>query len=255
MLTVEPYEEKVDNTTLTHRLNSWDYDSMNLVIDEILDFSVSKDLEAEFGKYSKHCKENKIQYTITRIDQKETLKRQFLEKQDFTNVESTYKISCRFEALKNTCRKNFKNKYFKKTCDIGSLQKLASTIFYHGRFAEDYLIDSDKSNQRYCNWVKTLYTSKVNRLFMFSKDKLIGFMFYEMQEGVCELKLGGMSPEYSHLAQNFWSNVFLSIGEGYKIKTSISAANLGVVNLYSNFGFRFEQLLLGYRKRWDFYEG
>lgn len=251
MLTAEPHKIIVGNSCLKHRFNLWDYESTSLKISEILDFQLGDHFAHAYDQYEKYCISNNMEHSITRISGKDQQSRSILSSLGFLSVETTYEISCRVKNLKNINTKDLRNKTLGTECNIYDLQSLASNIFDYGRFSEDVLIGKELANKRYGHWAKQLYESGVPRKFLFSKDQLIGFMFYDVQESEVKLILGGLSRIYSHLGQKFWSQVFLSIPSDHMIKTSISANNLGVLNLYSRFGFNFNNSLVGYHKKWS----
>ena len=128
---------------------------------------------------------------------------------------------------------------------------MASEMFDYGRFAEDHTIGKILSDQRYRAWAKDLYQSQYSRIFMFSKNRLIAFMFFDMKESHTSLILGGVSKQYAHMAKYFWSKVFCTLPTNHIINTNISSNNLGVVNLYSQFGFKFCNSLIGYHRKWQ----
>jgi hypothetical protein len=251
MLTAEPHKITIGNSHLDYRFNPWDHESTGLKISEILDFQLGDHFVHVYDQYKKYCIANNIDHSMARISSKDQQVKLTLSSFGFLNVETTYEISCRAKNLKNINTKDIKNKTLETECDISDLQSLASSIFDYGRFSEDVLIGKDLANKRYGHWAKQLCESGVSRKFLFSKDELIGFMFYDVQGSEVKLILGGLSRSYSHLGQKFWSQVFLSIPNDCIISTSISANNLGVLNLYSRFGFNFNNSLAGYHKKWS----
>ena len=221
--------------------------STNLKINEILSIKSGPDLEEAFKTYSNFCIENNFDFSITRVNSYQKDLISFLQKNNFYNIETTYEISCRASKIKNI---QINNKKVSKQCDIEELCSLSSGMFNHGRFVEDPNLGKKLSDKRYYNFTKDLYNSDNDRLFMFSKDKIIGFMFYKTTGQKTNLILGGMQPKFSHLAKFFWSRVFSELPEQNIISTVISGSNIGVMNLYSHFGFSFNNAKSGYHKKW-----
>lgn len=133
--------------------------------------------------------------------------------------------------------------------DYKTISKYSTKYFNHGKFHEDPLIDKKLADIRNINMVKdttkqyTTYLGKVN-------NSVIGFMILKISNGTVTLILGGMHEDYTHLAYPFWNRVFVECKNMNvkKITTTISAANIPIINLYSKFGFKFTQSFHGYRK-------
>ena len=250
MLTAEPFNISYGDSSISHRLNHWDERSMNLRINEILDLKVGKHFSKVYDEYCNHCKANNIEYSMTRVNTDNKQAISFLQEKGFYGVETIYEVNCRVSNLQNLYHKEMKRKNITKHCDIEDLCYLASQMFNHGRFTEDPNIGKVLGDKRYCNFSKDLYGGNFDRMFMFSKKELIGFMFYGIKEKRTELILGGMSQRYPHLARGFWSKVFLELPQDNIITATISGTNIGVMNLYSHFGFNFAKPRFGYHKKW-----
>ncbi|VBB05542.1 acyl-coa n-acyltransferase [Lucifera butyrica] len=127
------------------------------------------------------------------------------------------------------------------------LMKIAHGAFSHGRFHRDFNIDRELADLRYDNWLNSLYESG-NVWGLFLNDELAGFF------GCCKNKivLHALKSEVrgKGLAKYFWSmacqQLFL---DGHdEISSSISAANMAILNLYSSLGFHFRNPLDVYHK-------
>jgi hypothetical protein len=251
MLTAEQFKIGDSHSHIVHRFNAWDYNSMGLKIGEIIECRLCDKSDMIIEQYVEQCRLKGFDHSIVRIDCNDFATRSLFSKLGFTNVETTYEISCRAKNLKNLNTRSMKNKTIMESCNLNDLKKLSHDIFEHGRFAEDFNIGRELSNKRNSYWVSQLYEEGHPRKFLFNKGELIGFMFYKQEGENVRLILGGVSPRYSHVALKFWSQVFSNISEDQTIHTSISANNLGVVNLYSHFGFKFNNSLVGYHKKWS----
>ena len=250
MLTAEPYRIVSGDSSLTHRFNYWDERSMNLRIDEIIDFKVGQNFEEVIEIYSKKCQSDNIDFSVVRVPSSDQKMIAHLHKNGFYNVETTYIAKCRVNKIQNINHSLGKTKSFDNTCDVNELCLLSSQIFNNGRFTEDYNIGKEKADKRYFNFASDLYHSDSDRIFMFSKDKLIGFLFFKKNENIINLILGGMSSKYSHLATIFWSKLFSSFDDNDIATATISGTNIGIMNLYSYFGFSFSDAKRGYHKKW-----
>lgn len=110
--------------------------------------------------------------------------------------------------------------------------------FAHGRFHRDFNLDKAQADLRYDNWLKELYEADaVHGLFW--DNELAGFIAHNGNI----LVLHALSQEQrgKGRAKYWWSAVcseLLAAGHE-EVKSSISAANLAVLNLYASLGFSF----------------
>jgi GNAT superfamily N-acetyltransferase len=124
--------------------------------------------------------------------------------------------------------------------DINELIKISHGLFSHGRFHRDFNINKDLANVRYDLWLEQLW--RENKIFSLNYfEKLVGFFAYSDDR----ILLHGLGKEYQGqgLAKYFWSLACQKLfSKGYtELKSSISASNIPVVNLYSSMGFRFRK--------------
>jgi hypothetical protein len=248
MLTAEPYKITSNSCFLIHQDNPWDKRSMNKNVNEILKIEgVGKDLELVLDTYKDCCVQKGTDISITRVDSEDCEKRELLVKNEFQMTEISYRVSCTRDQINNAGSLQGE---FVTECNTQELFSLANNMFSHGRFTEDPMIDKDISNIRYRYWISDMLEGSCNRIFMKKKGALIGFMFYEQEKNEVSLKLGGVDSRFAHLVPRFWSHVLSSFDQGTTINTVISATNTPVLNLYTHFGFRVCQALVGYHKHY-----
>lgn len=251
MLIAEPYKLTVNSCFLIYQDNPWDKRSMNKNVSEILEIEgAGKDLDILLNTYKDYCKQADKDMSITRVDSEDQEKRDLLIKNEFQMTEISYRISCRRDQINNA--ESLQGE-FTTECNVQELFSLANNMFSHGRFAEDPMIDQNASNARYRYWISDMLDNSdriIKKVFMKKKGALIGFMFYEQEKKEVCLKLGGVTRKFVHLAPQFWSHVLSSFDKGTMIKTVISARNIRVLNLYSSFGFKVYQALVGYHKHY-----
>ena len=134
-----------------------------------------------------------------------------------------------------------------KLFDKRDLLKISREAFKYDRFHRDFMLDHNKADDRYQNWLGELIKAKqVQALFW--KQSLAGFI-------ACldnKLILHAISDDFrgNGYAKYWWSEVSLGVlGAGYEeVQSSISAANIAALNLYASLGFRFKKPLDLYHK-------
>ena len=122
--------------------------------------------------------------------------------------------------------------------DLAALLTIAHGAFSHGRFHRDFNLEKAHADLRYDNWLKQLHAEgKVYGLF--HRGELAGFI--GCQSGGLVLHAIAASHRSQGLAKYLWTPVCRELFvQGHKeITSSISAANLGAVNLYASLGFVF----------------
>ena len=135
--------------------------------------------------------------------------------------------------------------------DLPQLQAIANEDFHHGRFLEDPAIARDLAARRTINWVNDLLDRGLLQTVE-SSGKVVGFHAERItDEGRhADLILTGAAGRYSMLALPLWITGLERLGSRQvkHCSTLVSAANIGVVNLYARLGFRYDTTLFGYRK-------
>ena len=122
--------------------------------------------------------------------------------------------------------------------DLAALLAIAHGAFSHGRFHRDFNLEKAHADLRYDNWLKQLHAEgKVYGLLY--RGELAGFIACQDSS----LVLHAMAESYrgQGLAKYLWTPVCreLFTKKHEEITSSISATNLGVVNLYASLGFGF----------------
>ena len=127
-----------------------------------------------------------------------------------------------------------------KEFDVESVMNICHGVFAHGRFHRDFNLPKAASDLRYDNWLKQLISSK--QVFgLYWKDELAGFIGYSANT----LVLHAIAGKYrgKGLSKFWWSSVCLELFQAgsMEVRSSISASNLAVLNLYSSLGFSFAE--------------
>lgn len=180
-------------------------------------------------------------------------KRHALENAGFYYAELSYELSFRnpkgYTFARDLSRRLFLSPV-QSQCEINFIKAIAQDNFKYGRMLEDLNIDYSAARQRTMNWVDVLAESPHELLIARLGDKMIGFHAQRPTADGSELDwiLTGTCSEYSMLSVPLWQSAFkLAQNRDIKlIKTIISAANVGVLNLYNSFPFRIDRALCGY---------
>jgi GNAT superfamily N-acetyltransferase len=134
-----------------------------------------------------------------------------------------------------------------KQAEWESLRAICHGAFAHGRFHRDFYLDKARADLRYDNWLQQLHAK--NAVYgLYWRDELAGFIAYADNN----LLLHAVAEAYrgKGLAKYWWSAVGAGLLDGghAEVKSSISAANLAVLNLYASLGFSFRHPLDVYHR-------
>jgi Acetyltransferase (GNAT) domain len=125
-----------------------------------------------------------------------------------------------------------------KEIDAAQALKICQGAFSHGRFHRDFNLPKLAADFRYDNWLKQLLDAQ-QVYGLYWKDTLAGFIGHQGNN----LVLHAVAEQYrgKGLSKYWWGAVcanLLSL-ENDEVKSSISASNLAVLNLYASLGFSF----------------
>jgi len=169
----------------------------------------------------------------------------------FVTIEHTLDVSSfgmdlkKIETISNKFPVNVED-YAKE--NIMDIEDIAAGVFNFGRFYEDPFIEPFKASNRSRFWIGDLINQKAIIKVLKKKNIVVGFMAYKIKGSRADLILGGIKENYRHLAYGFWANILLNIKDIKEIHTLISSSNVDILNLYSYFGFKFENAQFGFHK-------
>jgi hypothetical protein len=137
--------------------------------------------------------------------------------------------------------------------DHDTLSTILATDFEHGRIHEDPWVEPAVASLRYRNWLTDLLAQQYEVYTYRLKGEVIGLHIQRGEGEAVELVLTGVKRSHALLGVSLWAQALrLNRLRGVReTQTLISAANLPIVNLYRRFEFHFEELLLGFHKRWS----
>jgi L-amino acid N-acyltransferase YncA len=125
-----------------------------------------------------------------------------------------------------------------KDVDIEQALAICHGAFAHGRFHRDFNLSKDAADLRYDNWLKQLLEAELV-YGLYWQGALAGFIGHNGNT----LVLHTLAEQYrgKGWSKYWWSAVcgeLLALGHD-EVKSSISASNLAVLNLYASLGFSF----------------
>lgn len=161
--------------------------------------------------------------------------KQLLHEQGFYYCDTLIVPSCKAERLRAV---HHPDAIISKTINAEYALDIFHGSFKHGRFHRDFNLPKKTCDLRYKNWLKQLL-EKQQVYGLYWQGALAGFIGYNGSN----LELHAVAEEYrgKGLAKYWWSEVcteLLANGQD-EIKSSISASNLAVLNLYASLGFSF----------------
>ncbi len=122
--------------------------------------------------------------------------------------------------------------------DIGEVFLMARGSFTHDRFHKDMTIAQEVADDRYIRWLSDLRADGRLLAFLWEGKDLAGFWGYTSLGAIV---LHALAPDFrgKGLAKGFWTAGCRHLfGQGLETLTSsVSASNLGVINLYTSLGF------------------
>lgn len=125
-----------------------------------------------------------------------------------------------------------------KDVDVEQVLAICHGAFSHGRFHRDFNLPKAAADQRYDNWLKQLL-EKRQVYGLYWDGVLAGFIALSGNK----LVLHALAEKYrgKGWSKYWWSSVCSELLEtGHReVKSSISASNLAVLNLYASLGFTF----------------
>lgn len=122
-------------------------------------------------------------------------------------------------------------------------------MFRFSRFHEDPYVDVKQSDIRMQNWVKQLVNENNQLLIYKMKEALTSFVFYDINNEVVTLKLGGSIEGKGIITPYFFGSVldhFKKLGFKKIDGVNVSIANTGIFKVYLALNFELRDTFVDY---------
>ncbi|CAK0769731.1 GNAT family N-acetyltransferase [uncultured Gammaproteobacteria bacterium] len=241
----------INGAWLRYRDTPWNDRALGRRCREILELSIlSTDLLAAFEQRNL---DDGIGLCVTRIPAENREPIAALQRHGYRYVEASYRISL------DSFAHFFPHNRFGRTLplrlatagDLPALAAISDQDFHHGRFLEDIALPEGVARLRHRLWIGDLLR-EATVWVLDSRDRVAGFHAFKRNGSEAEMILTGVGRGYERLAGWFWGSLMhKTAAEGMTSATTlISAANLAILNLYSQLGFRFDSHLIGLHRHW-----
>ena len=247
-----PVFEDSAETQLTYRENTWDSRVLNQPVWEITSFAydTEENLRQVLTRAGLSFGTGRDGLVVARVNAADQCAVSAFQACGFRYAEASQMV--RLRSLKRFTPPTRVNRKLELRvaveADIPRIKGISREEFHHGRYAEDWQIPLAVHQKRQDNWIDDIFAAGQPVVVFEAKGVIHAFMAYSLSDsGEAQLMLGGCDADHGFLAIIFWVNVLEHLREqGAKsVSALISAANLGIVNLYSALGFEFSDLLIG----------
>lgn len=247
---------QVKEGILLCRRTPWDERIFGYPCAEITEISAQNEVSAKclLKEFEAWAASEKIQFAYGRVTPTQVNKKVF-QNAGFYYGEASYKLTYEKVQSRTEYESLIRSGPEMQPADKDEIEEIRNILgsdFHFGRLHEDPWVDSAASAQRYRNWLTDLIAQKHDIFSYRVKRKVVGLHIQRTSGDNVDLVLTGLRRSHSVLCLTLWATVLkFNRDHGAKrLQTLISAANIPVVNLYMQFGFRFEAFLIGFHKRW-----
>lgn len=238
----------IDNKALSLVLQvvPWDSEVFGVAVAQIENLRVdrSQSVEPDFSAAQAWLDANKIEMVSCRLGHDRLDESFFLEQNGFRFIEMVLhpQIAALGEKIIDDQGLSV------STADIGDLQTLvgiAESAFGCERYHVDPRVDSEMANRRYGNWVKSAFVHpRQVVLKVEDNDQVVALFVVEtIAPGYVYWHLTAVAPGFQGrgLGLRAWRAMlnYHQKQEALVVRTTISARNVRVLNLYSRLGFSF----------------
>lgn len=243
----------LNNSKLSYRENTWDTELFKKHTFEILEYNGDlENFEVLLDKMEVPSSDAVIMY---RCDANDLKTKKVLMEQDFQVMETSLDIF-----LSLTASYKLPAIYTKRslTLEVPSAEQqleiktFIGSTFNYSRFHEDPLFSRECANKRMEKRIDVFLEQNDFKCLIHQtpSGEIVSFIYYREIENEIYFELGGSKEGKGHYTPFFWASLiqhFKSL-EIKKIRTRISAANIGVANIYWSFGFKISSAVIDCHK-------
>ena len=243
-----------DKNSLKYKRTPWNSRAFGFEINEIscINYSNENILKELLFLFKEENENNNVRFSMIRIDSNDHLLKNVLQNEGFYFAETNIVLTIN-NLQKNDFGAVLRNDLpltIPDSNDFDQIKHIARTSFHYSRFHEDYNFDQNKVKEKYANWVEDLRLENKPFLIYKNHNEVLSFLAYEVNNDTIDLILGGSLESKGILSYYFYAS-FMTYFQNIGIKkaiTDISAANIGILNLYSLLNFTFKKTLFGFHK-------
>lgn len=248
-----PFEYQCDTGRISARLTPWDKRALGFGTAEVLSIEANAvGAELLLERVEEWACQNGVRYVFGRLPAASRTMRASMERAGYAMIECSMTLSrdgfAGLPAVPTRMRPQFRAATLD---DLPALQSMAREDFHHGRFLEDPAISHEAAAQRTINWIGDLLDQGLLQAVELS-GKLIGFHAERLGLDAthADLILTGAAHRYAMFSMPLWIGALNRLRDRnvQRCSTLVSAANVGVINLYARLGFHYDATLFGYRK-------
>ena len=226
--------------------SSWDSTAFQRNVHLLHELTISNHstFEAEAHSALRNLASDGISLLTARISSARTQDLELLQRVGFHVVETTF--SPVFSGKQGEAKRSEFTVRTSSDDELEDIMGVAREAFTVSRFHNDPQIPDEMANLRFENWVKNAATSDSQELLSIvnTSNELVAFFISETNNGEAYWHLTAIASAFRGrgLAIEVWQSVMRVQSElgVQRFRTTISGANMPVVNLYPRLGFRLE---------------
>lgn len=229
------------------RLVPWDTAAFGFPVAAVtaLELGTSESARVElFAGFEAWCTNQAVRLISCRLDHLQLRESMELEARGFRFVEMVYEPERALVNLDITPRHEI------AVCpadagDLAEIEAIAASAFTTGRFLLDHRLPPELSERRYRSWVRSSFEGGRQQVLAARLgDALVGFFVVErLPDARAYWHLTAIAPGWQGqgIGTSLWETMLLRhAADGVRaVRTTISAHNLAVLNLYARLGFSF----------------
>ncbi len=200
---------------------------------------------AAFEEFERARDAQGCRFVSCRLESEQLAASMMLEDRGFRYIETVYtpELALQGQEIEPTAR--LLRVLRGSTETLSDMLAIAGRAFRNERFHVDPRLDHSIGDQRYMNWVASCLDHPVQELYgLWEADRLVAFFVIEMKlDGTCYWHLNAVAPDAQ--GQGYGRRAWLTMialaqrNGAQRIRSSIVARNVRVLNLYAQLGFRF----------------